>query len=384
MARLKGFLLLAMLGAAALVPSVSLAGTQTDPEITDPSGDGKNAGRDIVKAWIGDALDDDGILDQTNVTVNIELAGAPSAEQTTLFTVHERWTVWFVPTAGLPAGMKAAYVSFVVGLGTSGSTNAAVSARAGYTASAGTFGSLHTSEAGNTGATLTGKVLSVPLSLTARLKGFTYGVDGFNQLFANVVLVSKGPVCCNAAYPDTNVILQTYDRAPNTGFGRNWISAPPAPLITTDFALALASTDLELTSGTSGVVVVNVTNPGAAELNISLSAPNVSGGFDAVFEPENLTVPANGSAQANLTVNTTRGAGNETQIILVGIAADGVTRNATLSVRVVAPAPPANATTTESAEAASAPDEGQGIPGFAAASMLLGLCAAGAALRRRR
>lgn len=383
MARVVAFLLAATVGAMALVPTGSLAGTQADPEITDPSGDGKNAGRDIVKAWIGDALDDDGILDQTNVTVNIELAGAPSPEQTTLFTVHERWTVWFVPTAGLRAGMKAAYVSFVVGLGTSGSTNAAVSARVGYTANAGTFGSLHTSEAGISGATLTGKVLSVPLSLTARLKGFTYGVDGFNQLFANAVLVSKGPVCCNSAYPDTNTVLQTYDRAPNTGFGRNWLSAPPAPVIMTDFTLATTSSDLEVTAGGSASVLVNITNPGAADLNISLSAPNVSAGFAAVFDPETLMVPANGSAQANVTVNTTLGAGNETQIILVGTAADGITRNATLSVLVVAP-PPANATATVAAGAALSEDEGKGTPGFATASMLVGLVAAGAYLRRRR
>ncbi|MBI2078524.1 MAG: hypothetical protein HYT80_09185 [Euryarchaeota archaeon] len=348
------------------------AGSAEDPEVTDPSGDGGQLARDLIKAWVTDP-------DPGNLTFSVEFTGAPTFYPTTAFALSERITFWSKPTAGTPAGKPVLYVTTSPTQSTGAFTLG--NSRFGFTATAGTFGNLNDEVA--IGGSVAGKVITLKLPLT-RLPGFVHGVDGLKDPYANWVLVSKGPLG-GAGNPDTNVIVTTYDRAPNTGFGRNFFTLAPGPT----FALNLSTPSLEFPQGGQATAQVEVVNAGAAGADLNLTA-NATEGYDVVIEPASVSVGGGANVTVNVTVSSSLGAGNTTNVTIAATDASGASVSVTLAVVVGPPIPSAvpddpgaNATanaTTESASPAAA-DEG-GIPGFEAT---LVVAAVGMlALRRRR
>lgn len=378
----RGWWTAVIVGALVLasVPAGVEAGSSTDPDVKDPAGDGSDKGRDVVAAWI-DAPD------PMNLTFSLETGIAPEGTYTTSFALHERWTIWFKPSAGAMDGATVAYVSWVVGLGTTSSTGARVlSSRIGFTAIAGTFGSMQTNEFALTGATITGKVLSVTVPLSAQMKAFKVGTDTMTGIFANVVLVSKGPLGTSATYPDVNTIVQTYDRAPNTGFGRNWPSAPPAPSLAITIAGQVSTIDVAANETTEVPLSLNAT----ANTNVTIEATNVTEGFNISVPDGLIPLIAGTPARVNVTVKSglAEGAtGNATIRVMV----DGVEQaNHTLGFRVIAglpspssatggATPSGSSTATSAGSGKDTPAETPG-PGLAAGVVALGV----ALLARRR
>ncbi|MEA3189764.1 MAG: hypothetical protein QOD77_346 [Thermoplasmata archaeon] len=293
MRRIASVLLLVVL---ACLPAVQ-AGSATDPEITDPAGDGDSsysgaAGqRDLVAVWIDDALVDV----EGGKAFRLHALNSEDIDHWgSLLAVHERIRVGFVPTAGLADGAVEAYVYIRPSVATSsGGTPGTefVTCRGGFATAAGG------SENINTEATFTASfagaefVCDVPLSF---LPGFDPAAGGrLNGLYATFEVVSRGPVSGNPPGSEVNPprVLETADRAPDDGVGRPW----PAPG--------------SLPAGDAGL---NLTLKGAA-VEFGGSFPNATTRVDRYSWPD-------AGATIRLAYNATVEAGT---LRLVAMKADG-------------------------------------------------------------
>jgi hypothetical protein len=376
----RGVVVLAVFLLIAAVPLPTSAGTATDPEIKDKAGDGSDKGRDIVSIWCEPGADG------KSVSISIETATTPVASDPANHVLQERWTLWFVPSKGLPAGAKAAYVTFRYGIGTASSTGSPVlTAYFGTTTSAGTYGDVTAENSAPNvlaGPALKGKVFNVALPL-AILKGFTLGTDTFSKMYGNVHRVSKGPVSGDPPKVDVNIIHTTYDRAPDKDFGRDFGAAPVAA-VAVDFTLGGAQ-NVTIAAGSTKNVSLELMNKGAPT-NISLAANASSAKVTARLGNATVRLASNATVKVPLEIHASASSPNQTTINVTA-SAGNVTR--TLRIRVTltpsgsSNGTSSNATSSESAAGAKTAKE-NGIPSPAIGATLLAVALAAAGSRRRR
>jgi hypothetical protein len=225
--RLTLWSLLAASLAMALVQPAG-AGTLAAPEVTDPAGDGQaNAAlgdRDLVAVWIDDAIVD---LGEAGPGIQFNAANAADFDHmASPHGLHERIRIAFVPTAGLPDGAVEAYVNIRPGLGTTANSGEeTASCQLGFAAAAGGSMDINQEVAGTASFEDAVFHCGVPLNL---LVGFDPATGGkVTQLHATFELVSRGPVTGGAGTETLPVtVLQTYDTAPDEGFGTDWPAHP--------------------------------------------------------------------------------------------------------------------------------------------------------------
>jgi hypothetical protein len=316
------------------------AGTPGSPEVKDASGDGGPMNRDLVRVHIEQP-------DPGNFTFIFELAGALDGAASTAFAAHDRVSLFFVPTAGLPSGTVQAYVG--ARISKTGATAGGSGTYLAFAQQEGVFRKV-TDEPALSG-TFTGTTLTVKMPLT-RLAGFTPGVDKFTKLYAVYTTNVAGPL--SGAGDAANVVVQTWDRAPNSGYGSDYVSIGYPPVSTGPEFNMTGPANVTVPANGSVVVPLNLTNPGATNLTLNLTAINVTQGYNVTFANASVEVAANASLILNATVSTTLGQGNTTNLTIM--AADPLGANLTL-----------NMTVTVGPPQASAPQDG-GIPAGATAT----------------
>ena len=213
--------LFAALGLALLQPSS--AGTSADPEVTDPAGDGQVGlavgDRDLVRVYIQDTLV---AGDPPEVVFVAELAA--DIQQTSSFhSVQERIRIAFIPTnpGGLPAGAVEAYVAIRLGFVQQGAPAESAACSFGTTTAVGGSRGVSQEVAGVSAFTPAHYECRIPVSL---IGGFdsTAG-HKITGLYGQFQLVQRGPL--SGTIPDDPAgvnVLRTYDRAPDTGIGRDF------------------------------------------------------------------------------------------------------------------------------------------------------------------
>ncbi len=221
-----------------LVVPMAQAGTEASPEISDSSSDSSHSSgaRDVVAVWIEDELVDLGGEPSLHIRVRV----ADDHDHEAQFHAHQiRYRIGFVPSEGLPSGAVESYVYMRPGLeGTNaviislpvggGETN---NCKFGVAEEVG--GVQDIDEEIDVGAsfdepTLFGCIL--PLSVL----GASASVE-INDLYIDVQRVVRGPTSGGltaGTVPADKIpptVVESYDRAPDTGFGTPWPPAEPEP-----------------------------------------------------------------------------------------------------------------------------------------------------------
>jgi hypothetical protein len=376
----------------------ALAGTEADPEITDPSddaGDAPQAEQDIVKVWVDDALTATEADGSPALFFHVETAG-DSQQAPAFFALSERYRVSFVPSTGVPGGGVEAYVNIsptrANGPGGAPAAGAeSVSCKFGTATEAGGSAPL-ASEGAAEGVQESASVLGCRLPL-ALLPGFGAG-SSIAGLVATLQLVQRGPLSGTppAGGDQAGVnVLETYDTAPDSGAGRLFVLAGGAGLLrgtlngtsavihhafnatqgatylynwTTNATALSLSVDVHATNGTANVTVTD--GAGKVAFNQSLSGTLTQ------------TVPLNQTTAGNWTIaiRYTAFAGRLNLTIAPTVAPPPTTT----STSTTASSSTTGHTTTTSATATSTTKKG--TPSLGVAFLLAGLGLA-VCLRRR-
>ncbi len=212
----------AILAILLLVP-LAQAGSVSDPEVTDPAGDGGPAGKDILKVWIEDELVLNG-AGLESLIFAFEIA-SDGPDLSSLYALHERVRIGFKPMYdGAPAGTEL-YVFGEPNVGTTTQTGESrFLCRFGIAATQG--GSQDTAaeqtlEVGDWDGKTFRCLLPLDLIGGAAARGGTLA-----DIWAKYELVQRGP---NAGGDAAGVNTHVLDRAPNAGFGRDYMVSPPIP-----------------------------------------------------------------------------------------------------------------------------------------------------------
>jgi hypothetical protein len=279
--------LCAVLLAAAFIAPSALAGTADIPEISDIK-DGTRDSRDILAVWFDGETNDtiDATMNLTaleSYTNPQEIPNLPTTEYEVYFSVGDKnySVACSVPVHG-PVGLLISFeirsVTYVNA--TSEPTETRIATFSGtYSVSS------HT--------------IQYPISKTeiGEPKAGTH----LSKTWAAVWNTNRG---------QTDRTLE--DRAPNAGYGMDYIVRGSAGAEIIDVKMSTDTPDVHFKPNEKAEFKLNVLNNGTSTVNIALSNQTVDKGWTCTLSNENLTLPVNKTIVVTVTVTCPRDAKNNT------------------------------------------------------------------------
>jgi MYXO-CTERM domain-containing protein len=370
------------------------AGTEADPEVVDPADDAAQApqaGQDIVKVWIDDALTATAADGAPALFLHLETA-ADFEQAPSFFALSERYHVTFVPSSGVPAGGVEAYINLspTRGDGPQGAPGAgdeAAGCKFGTAAKAGGSAAIADEVAGE-GVQESDHQFGCRLPL-ALLPGFAAG-SSVTGLVATLQLVQRGPL--NGAPPEGGDqagvnVLQTFDTAPDTGAGRAYALVGGPNLLRATLNGTRVDLHHSFNATQSRTYVYNWTQ-GPANATVRLDVHGEGNATVQVRDAANATLFQRTLHEGSATVNVTGQAGRWTLTLnytaFQGNLTLAIEPRAAPPVTTVSPSGTGTADTTRpSSGSTSSSSSTKGSPTVGLALLLAGLGVALAARRRR-